>query len=421
MKAWEQFLSRLEQELGSEVVNRWLKPIRILRFDAANLHLEAPDPLIASWFEEYIRPRLKRGFFNENFRPVKVYLHIQGAKKEPGPAPGQSAVRLNPDSIDPSLTLSDFSLDPNNEVAWKLIQEWTTTNQCPFNPVFLFGPKGSGKTHLLMGAALELIKAKKKVFYVNADTFTEHVVQAIRKGQMQEFRKVYRDIDVLLVDDVDRLAGRAATQEEFFHTFNTLHTAGKQIVLTSKFPPSKIEEIEPRLISRFEWGVTLKLEKAPSETIIQLKAKLWNLSLTPELFAFLIHRFPSDPVAPLQALALRMNPNEPLTLSVAEKLLADLLRSEAERAITPEKVVKALSTHFGIKPEDLLGKSQTKEIALPRQIAMYICRESLKMPFQAIGKTFQRDHSTVMSSVKQVQKSVQEKEPAILVALSLRF
>jgi len=247
--------------------------------------------------------------------------------------------------------------------------------------------------------------------------FTEHVVQAIRQGRMHEFRAVYRDIDVLLVDNVHRLAGRAATQEEFFHTFNTLHTLGKQIVLTSPLPPSKLEEIEPRLISRFEWGVVLSIENVEAEILLRKKAAAWNVKFSDELCAFLAEKFPNNPVLALQALALRAPKHETLSVVAAQTLLKDLLAKQTENALTPEKVVKNLSSHFGITPEDVTGKSQMREFALPRQIAMYMCRKKLEMPFQAIGKFFGRDHSTVMSSVKQIEKAVEEKQAKVLEAI----
>jgi chromosomal replication initiator protein len=398
MREWQQFLSALEQELGSEVVKKWIP--QMIRFDAGNIYLEAKDSFQASWFEEHVRPRLK-GFVNHNQRPIKVHLLLE--KKE-SPKPQETrTLSFNPDPIDPEMTLENFIPDPSNLVAYKLLLE-----NSPFNPLYLSGPPGSGKTHLLMGAAIALKKMGKKVFFIRAETFTEHVVQAIRLGQMQEFRKVYRDIDALLIDDIHIFSRKAATQEEFFHTFNTLHTIGRPIVLSANVTPSHLQEIEPRLISRFEWGISLEIGKTPPLPILEKKAALWKMDLSKELIAWLIERF-KNPILALQALAFRCKGSPP-TLLMAERLLKDLLEKEQEIAITPEKIVKSTASHYGITSEDILGKSQMREVALPRQVAMYLCRQKLNLPYQKIGEIFSRDHSTVMSSIKQIQKALEEKK-----------
>jgi chromosomal replication initiator protein len=411
MREWDNFLKDLEQELDPSIITKWLRPLRIIRFDAANLFLEASDPMQLAWFEEHARPRLKRkGFFNENNRSIKVHLETPNKKLASALAP-QAPITFSPRSTDPACTFENFSTFPGNLMAYRLLSELATSGTSFFNPIYLYGPKGSGKTHLLMALA-----SKKKVFYTTADAFTDHVVQAIRGSCMPQLRKVYRDIDLLIVDEVEKLGGRAATQEEFFHTFNALHTMGKQIVLCSCLPPSKLQDIESRLISRFEWGIAVGVEKADTALILKQKAIEWNLPLSAELLDYLIAKFPIQPVVALQALALRTQTKEPVTPTAAAHILKDLLKTEANKAKTPEGVVKILANHFGIKIEDIMGKSRQSEIAMPRQIAMFVCREILKMPFQAIGKFFERDHSTVMSSVKQILKEIEAKNREILEA-----
>ena len=400
MEAWQQFVTQLEKELGPAVVKEWIP--KVAKFDAGNLYLEARDSFQISWFEEHVRPRLK-GLLNNNQRPIKV--HISAINKEsPAKKEEPRALSFKPSPIDAEMTLENFVPCKQNLVVHKLL-----TESNPFNPIYLYGPKGVGKTHLLMGTALALQKTGKRVFFIRAETFTEHVVQAIRLGQMQEFRKVYRDIDVLIIDDIDIFSRKAATQEEFFHTFNTLHTMGRLILISANVAPMQLNEIEPRLISRFEWGISLGVEKSDTRVILEKKAALWNMTLTEELLNFLLEKFPKDPIIALQALALRCKGPPPSCL-VAERLLKDLLEKEQENALTPDKIVKSVATHYGITAEDLLGKSQMREYALPRQVAMYLCREKLKMPFQKIGELFKRDHSTVMGSVKQIQKAIDEKK-----------
>jgi chromosomal replication initiator protein len=399
MEAWQRFLSELEQELGPEIVRKWIP--NLVRFDAANIYLEARDSFQIGWFEEHVRPRLKY-LLNNNQRPIKV--HLLSDKKSAPKKEEPPRLSFAPDAIDPEMTLNNFIPTAENLVVHKLLTETS-----PFNPIYLFGPSGSGKTHLLMGAALALQQSGKKVFFVRAETFTEHVVQALRFGQMQDFRKIYRDIDALVIDDIHIFSRKNATQEEFFHTFNTLHTSGRLILISANVPPMKLNEIEPRLISRFEWGISLGLQPGDPVAILKQKAALWQMTIGEDVMQYLLEKFPRKPLLALQALTFRSK-GAPPTLLLAERLLRDLLEKEQEDAPTPEKIVKAIANHYGITSEDLLGKSQMREFALPRQVAMYYCREKLKMPFQKIGQLFGRDHSTVMSSVKQIGKAIEEKQ-----------
>lgn len=399
MKEWQQFLLKLNEELGTNAVKKWIP--ELIRFDAANIYLQAKDSFQANWFEEHIRPRLK-GFVTQNERPIKIHLLIED--KTPAKAAETKSLSFHSDPIDPEMTLENFIPDPTSLVVYNLLKEGS-----PFNPIYLSGPPGSGKTHLLMGAAIHMKKAGKRVFFVTAETFTEHVVQAIRLGQMQQFRKVYRDIDALIIDGVHIFSRKAATQEEFFHTFNTLHTIGSPILLSANVSPLQLEQIEPRLISRFEWGISLQIGKPPPLPILQKKAALWHIDLSQELSHWLIEKFPSNPILALQALVFRSK-GAPLSFLLAERLLKDLLEKEEKQEITVEKIIKSVASHYGVRSEDILGKSQLKEVTFPRQVAMYLSRKKLNLPYQKIGQLFKRDHSTVMSSIKQIQKALEEKE-----------
>lgn len=398
MREWQQFLAKLERELGPGVTDKWCP--KCIRFDAANIHLEANDSFQAAWFEEHVRPKLKN-LFNQNGRPIKVHLQKED-KKEPKIDFSAPNFIVREDSIDPEMTLENFKTSEDNLVVHKILKE-----DSPFNPIYIFGPKGVGKTHLLMGAATYFKKKGKRVLFVKATSFTDHVVQAIRLGQMQTFRKIYRDIDVLIIDDIDIFSKKAATQEEFFHTFNTLHTMGRPIILSANACPTNLYEVEPRLISRFEWGISLELVRSDLHEILKSKADIWEFPLSETLRDWLVTSFPKNPILALQALIFRAKGVSP-SVVLAEKLLKDLLEKEKHEALTPEKIIKAVAAHHGITSDDILGKSQVKSVAYPRKQAMFYCRQKLKLPFQGIGKIFNKDHSTVMSSCKQVQKDLEE-------------
>ncbi len=407
MKAWDTFVDALEKDLGKESTEKWLRTLRVIQYDACNLYLEAEDSFQAAWFEEHIRPHAKK-FVNSNQRQIKIHLTSKGrpeAKKPFLPLP----LSIVPDELHPHFTFSHFVETKENHIAFSLLSEIGSAGS--FNPLFLYGGKGVGKTHLLMAAARKLQEKNLRVFFVNAETFTDHVVAAIRLGKMEVFRNTYRHIDALCIDDVHILARKAATQEEFFHTFNTLHTLGKQILLTANVPASELSDIEPRLISRFEWGLSLHLIKPVQEDcrkVLDSKADLFQINLQEESIQFLLHSFPhlKDLAHAVETIALksRLSPHLPLSLASIQEFLKNLIEKGQKEALSPARILKAVSDEFGLKVSDLQGKGQNREISVPRQIAMHLCRIHLKIPLMKIGELFERDHSTVMTAIRQAEK-----------------
>ncbi|MBI2743143.1 MAG: ATP-binding protein [Chlamydiales bacterium] len=439
MRAWEEFLTKQEETLGRETIARWLRPLKVVNFDACNLYLKAEDSFQIAWFEEHLRKKVKSSFLNQSGKQIKIHLSLPEAevdakalpKKEPTKA-FRPVLDLSEDTLDPAATLDDFLVSPPNELTFKFISEmsgFSRTESKPtspkvgtegLNPVFIYGESGSGKTHLLMGCAHALRKQGLSVFYIRAETFTEHVVAAIRNGAMQEFRKAYRHVDVLIVDDVDVFSRRSATQEEFFHTFNTLYGANKQLILSANTLPHQLDAIEPRLVSRFEWGILLHLQKLTPLEVDEWIAKrthALDLSLSPEAISFLNTTFHGQTKfieQSIHALVMRTQTKKSgkcdLDLEMTRYYLKDLIEAEKKREVTPEKIVRSTADHYGMRTDDLLGKSQAREAALPRQMAMYLCRSLLKLPYLKIGQLFSRDHSTVMASVKMVEEKLKAQE-----------
>lgn len=448
MQAWEKFVAELEKEFGQETVDKWLHTLKVLRFDACNIYLEAKDSFQTLWFDEHIRPLLGR-FVNGNQKQIKVHLEVAGLKpplkksktevkstKAENPSPFYIAF----EELDPTATLDEFQVTDDTLVAYRLIDELCTklvdtklqqmqsfSPQVPtpvsksnydfFNPIYLYGPTGSGKTHLLQAFAQKLRRVGYQVVYARAELFCDHVVRAIRMGEMAKFRERYRKADILIIDDVQVLGRKSATQEEFFHTFNTLHTDGKQILLAANVAPQSLQFIEPRLISRFEWGIVLTL-RAPQKRelckILERKAKVFQFPLNSRTAEFLAETFATNPksaVRALEALMFRTHINKggqkrELPLTQVKQLLSDLIEEEKARAITADRIIATVAEHYSIPTEDLISKSQAREYVIPRQIAMYLCRELLKEPYMKIGDLFERDHSTVMSAIRQVQKQL---------------
>jgi len=424
MQAWAQFLEQLESELGSETVDKWLRNLKIQHFDACNLYLEAQNSFQVLWFEEHVRSRSLK-LVNANNKQIKIHLASanQSSSKQKKSNDQKKDQRFKPttfqlnfDDLNPLSLFAHFIIAEENQLVAKIIEqiiEFPESNS--YNPFYLYGPAGGGKTHLLMSLAHTLRKKGLKVIYSRAETFTDHVVSAIRAGEMSHFREIYRNVDILIIDGVHVFSRKSATQEEFFHTFNTLHLIGKQIILSANCSPQELQHIEPRLISRFEWGLVLSLEALAQNQmpkLLEIKAKALNFQLSNVIAQFLLETFTSNPKAlikGLEALVLRLHldsrhPISALTITSAKTLLADLILDEQKSVITPSRIIQEVADYFGLRVEDILGKSQTRECVQPRQIAMHLCRSKLKMPFMKIGELFCRDHSTIISGVKQIQK-----------------
>lgn len=428
MRSWNDFLLLKEKELGRATIEKWLLSLKVLNYDAGNLYLEASDSFQAQWFDEYIRPSLKNDFCSESGRPIKVHVQVRNKALMPRPVktePEPHRYEPDLDPIDPQNTFDELIHFEQNKILFKLFGEFKNYSAPIYNPIYIYGMAGMGKTHLLQ-AAYHLLKDQNlNVLYVRLPTFMENMVKAIKASKMPEFRRFYRDVDVLIVDDIHQLSHKNATQEEFFHTFNALHIEGKQILLSANCNPQQLKAIEPRLMSRFEWGIVLPLNRPRDnelKEILDAKIKQLNFPLDDHAKDFLVKRFSKSPQVlqrALSALVLRAHLKLPqgkklkssyLSAQSMELLLSDLIQEQEQATVSSDRILDKVANYFGIKRADILGKSQSRDCALPRQISMYFCRELLKMPFMQIGRLFSRDHSTVMSSVKQVQKGLKDPE-----------
>ncbi len=444
---WEGFVDHLENEFGHETIDRWVKPLKSLGSEKGKLYFEAADSFQALWFEEHIRPHVKDFVDPNTTFPIPVLIKVRGQNKkkkkpeDPHSFASKEPFGLNFEELDPTCTFEHFITTQENEVVNRLLDEMcgmitqkkmrsisplagNSFNTCDIpNPIYLYGPSGSGKTHLLMAIAHRLRRCSVNVIWARSELFTEHVIRSIRASEMSHFRALWRTTDVLLIDDIQHLARKAATQEEFFHTFNTLHLSGKQIVITSNCLPQQLQYIEPRLVSRFEWGIALPcipLAKKQLSHLIEQKSHLIQFPITPRIIDFLIETFGSNPkscLKALHALALRLQvgtgPKSQKVIppvSMIRDILADLIEEEQRNAMTGEKVIAAVSEIYGITPSDIIGKAQVREYVLPRQIAIYLTRKHTKLPYMKIGEIFRRDHSTIMSSIKQIEKQISERQ-----------
>lgn len=444
LKRWHHFVKEQEESIGPEAVRRWLAPLLVKQWDSQHLELEAADAFQREWFEEHIRPRLEGNFRNRLGKSIRVTLTLRGGmareangrKKKGRAEPVAAKQLLERDTLDPHCTFDHYFVSEANLLVHKILsqlapsgQEESGSTHSPaqlvlFNPIYLYGSCGTGKTHLLMAAAHALAKAGYKAVYVRLETFTNHMVLALRAGEMGSFRQAYRDCDALLIDDIDLLARRSTTQEELFHTFNSLHLMGKQIILAASSAPQQLQQIEPRLISRFEWGVVLPLQlPTPKEllVVLRLKAAALGVPLSARLEEFLITTFsrhPKELCTALEALLLRLHlenqeGGKPVSAERARALLVDLVQQAEQSVLKPGQLLSAVAEKFGMRVDELTGRGQSREMAQPRQLAMYLCRELLKLPFVKIGELFDRDHSTVMTSVRQIEQRLKDPQDTL--------
>ncbi len=437
MNAWSQFLNDLERIIGQKAVARWLRPLRIASFDARNLYLDADDPFQIHWFYEQVDAQLLSRLQAPSGAAIKLHFSVKGRsfdrlQKKRDSQAERPTTPFKGSHLDPHALLECFWTDDTPHFPLQVIKEWVK-KPSPLslgedNPLYLYGPLGCGKTHLLAGIAHALKARGLRPFYIHAQTFVEHVVHAFRSSLLQAFRSLYRSIDVLLIDDVHLLARKTGTQEEFFHTFNRLYEDKRPIVMTAHCPAQKLEEIEERLISRFEWGLALPCptpSKALKKMVIRERSRRFGLNLEPSAHDFLLETFRPLPtlIRALEALALRGQHilPAPMTKTTLLTLLKDLITTESAHILSPQVIIECVARYFDLKSEDILSRSQRKECTLPRQIAMYLCRDKLSLPYMKIGKLFSRDHSTVMSSTKLIAKALKKKDLAIIHPLQAIF
>lgn len=437
MRAWEEFLLLQEKEIGVDTVNRWLRSLKILCFDACNLYLEAKNSFQVSWFEEHMRHKVGTKLVNNNGKSIRIHLTSLDKspplyKKKPIQEEKTAYFTMQYGDVQPDKTFSTFLVTPENDLPFRILQEfggdYDEEGRFPFNPIYLFGEESSGKTHLMQAAVHALREKKSKVLYVSSDLFTEHLVSAMRSGEMQRFRAFYRSVDALFIEDIEAFSGRGATQEEFFHTFNSLHTEGKLIVISSVYAPGELKSMEDRLVSRFEWGIAAQIHPLKQEglrSFLQRQAELLNVRIETTALEFLIHSMSSHVKTLIHAMkvlsqriAYRKLSQQMLYESDLRDILKDLLEAAEHVRLTPLGIVRAVANYYSISVESILGRSQSREFVLPRQVSMYLCRHKLSLSYSHIGDVFSRDHSTVIASIRLISQKVEtEKDHDITVAV----
>ncbi len=430
MKQWYDFHIVLKSLFGQATLDRWLSGIGIEKYDARNIYLIASDSFQIDWFNEHIRPIASKRLLNHQNRPYKVYIRQRSEKivkpKKTSKIVTSSNYWKLP--ISKNFTFDNFITTESTLLTTQVLKQLTkslsskTQNiSLDANPILIVGETGSGKTHLLQALYTAFKENSYNPLYVSTSVFTDHFVKALRANDMLHFREFYRSFDALIVDNVEILSRKIATQEEFFHTFNTYHSLGKPIILSSSISPKTYTEIEPRLISRFEWGLVLSLKALSSkefQNYISVKCSELNLKLDNISINYLLSKVThiQDLAKILQMLSFKQDlsyQNKDMSSLNDIKDIIEKVLERSKQTFSNEKVLMAVSNYFQIPKESLVSSSKTKQLVYPRRLSMYLMRSYGKKPFAQIGRFFSKDHSTVMTSYEYIAKKLKEHDQSV--------
>ncbi|MGH2424833.1 MAG: chromosomal replication initiator protein DnaA [bacterium] len=413
---WQAALRRIEGRLSKPSYESFLKAMTPMSLDGDVVTFSVPSRLAKEWVETRYAGLIRSALQEVLARPIGVQLVI-GEDVTPALPPPPQRI---PDGLhlSPKYTFDTFVIGSGNRFAHAAAMAVAEAPARAYNPLFIYGGVGLGKTHLLQAIGHYVVHRKQlhRVAYISSEKFTNELINSIRDDRTLEFRTKYRNVDVLLIDDIQFLAGKERTQEEFFHTFNTLHEASRQIIISSDRPPKEIPTLEDRLRSRFEWGLIADIQPPDVETriaILRKKAELDGIEVPDEVAEFIAQRIQSN-IRELEGALVRVVAyanltRSTITVDLASEILKELLPISPARPITIPAIQKAVAAHFGIRVEEMRAKRRTKGVAFPRQVAMYMARELTDSSLPRIGEEFGgRDHTTVMHACDRVKEALNQ-------------
>ncbi len=427
---WEDACKQLKGILSSDIYERWIAVIQCIRETEKSLQLAVANDFYKDWLEENYFPMIRKAVMVVSGKEMDISLEVDSScfdvVREETEAESQSPISIPTlgfgkskptHNLNPNYTFDSFVVGASNQFAHAAALAAANSPSRTYNPLFLYGGVGLGKTHLMqaIGNHIAAKKPRAKICYTTCESFTNEYIDAIQSSGVSAFRKKYRKIDMLLIDDIQFLDGKAGLQEEFFHTFNALFESHKQVVLTSDRTPSEMAGLAPRLISRFEWGLVTELGKPDVETrsaILRKKAELLNLNIDHALLDYLAERVSSN-IRSLEGALIRVATfisltNQHVNIQKIDELLHDLLDKESKAAVNVEIIQRTVAEHFDLRPSDITGKKRSKDISWPRQIAMHLSRNMTSQSFPVIGEAFNRNHATILYANEQVSSRAKE-------------
>jgi chromosomal replication initiator protein len=430
-RIWASAQQSLRTLLNPEIYNLWFAPLQVRALDGDCITVDVANDFCEVWLKDNYLGLLRDVLAQASGQMLDVKFQVGAANGLSKPAPSEPAKSVARDVVDipdrgaiarelvfnPKNTFDTFVVGNNNTFAHAAAMAVAQAPGKSYNPLFLYGGVGLGKTHLLHAIGQYVVNHKKggRVTYLSSEKFTNEFIDAIQNNQLVRFRRRFRQSDVFLIDDIQFLAGKERIQEEFFHTFNTLHETRKQIVMTCDRPASEIQNLEQRLVSRFEWGLVTDMQPPDVETrlaILGKKEKMMGVELPQDVLNFLAQRIRSN-VRRLEGALVRVTSfatltGKQLTVEVVEGLLREVLHEEGRYTINIETIQKKVADHFDIRLADMTSKRRPENIAFPRQIAMYLSRQLTESSLNTIGEAFGgRDHGTVLHACRLVKDRMQ--------------
>jgi len=419
---WAQAVAEIKERIGRQNYETWIKPIGFISRNKNEICLDVPNKFFRDWLTEHYLIQIQDILSALAKHDVKVVFEInektnrqanaeKGVKREE-----RERVQKSNSNLVPKYTFQNFVVGASNQFAHAACVAVANQPGEHYNPLFIYGGVGLGKTHLVNAIGHQSAqRSGLKVVYLSSESFMNELIGSLRRDKMDEFKKKFRNVDILILDDVQFIAGKERTQEEFFHTFNSLYESHKQIVITSDKFPKEIPGIEDRLRNRFEWGLIADIQPPDMETrvaILQKKAENEGVQLPHDVAFFLASNIDSN-VRELEGSLTRLGAFSSLTkATITVELAKDVLKNtlkNAQQEITVENIQKTICDYFNLKIGDLKAKRRTQNIALPRQVAMYLCRKYTETSFPAIGDKFGgRDHSTVIHASKTIERKIKE-------------
>jgi len=439
-KIWQAVLGEMELTVGKAQFSTWFYNTSIMSLDDDKAIIRVPNGFSKKWLEEKYNKQILQSLkgFCTGVHEISYYIsekkEAKGAAAKPASQTKPSALGIKKDlklhkfglqertGLNPRYTFDSFVVGSNNALAEAAARAVAEDPGNKYNPLFIYGGVGLGKTHLLQAIGNAIIRKSKgaKVKYASAENFASDLVSSIRRKEVTEFKDKYRQVDIFLIDDIQFLGGKQKSQEEFFHTYNTLHQAGRQVVLCSDRPPREIPALEDRLCSRFEGGMMADISQPDLETriaILDAKGREQGMNIDPEVLGFLASHVQNN-IRELEGalnkfIASCQIQDWEFNVKSAKLVMASMIGASQRQAITAQHIVKKVAKFFNLKTEDIMGVSRRSEIVKPRQIAIYLMRKESNFSYPTIGDYLKKDHSTIMHSYRKIKEAVNRDETVL--------